>query len=796
MKRVPFAATARPMLAIAAALAATAAPALVDAGPERAVQAEVDQLELQASQLGQRFQGADAGTGAQTAPQRLVTAKLLYRLGDYSQAATLFLDYVQRFQATAGYAEALYYLGDALYRQREFLGARRQLTTLVARGPGPFYQRGLARLIAVALSTGDLAAAEPQVQALARIPVLETEPATLYVSGKYHFFARHLEEALALFRSIAPGSPLYRQARYFIGACLVAQKDYAQARAAFASILADPTLRSAAAELRASGRAPAASRAAVSPVEQQLLDLTHLALGRLLYQQGELVGAAKHYEQVSRELATFDTALYETAWVYIKQQRLDAALRALDLLVLAQPDSSLVPEVSILRGNLLIRLGQWGRASQLFAKLHDRFDPARETMAALLAKHSDLTTFFNALLARDLERGAGALALAAEVPRLVNDWVKELPPVRRGLAVVGDLGDLSATLDQGDRILKRVQSVIDSPQRLRVFAGYAAAREATVELENRLAQLRQRLLRRERDLTYPLLGPAERGQLAQLARERAALDGQISKLPTDPASFGRRARAREARVAELEAELSRIGLTVANVRAQLVAVEKFFADSPSGRDPTIRQGFEREASTIRAAVVALDREADALEMELANAREAAGVGGPQELAERASKERFRTLVEREHQLLSVYRARLPNASQQELATTDTLLARCDAVDTTLRLFNAELESAVEARLTKVRVTLAEEAERLSVQRGELASYRAASDRVIGGVAHDGYREIEHRFRDLVLRSDVGVIDVSWALKEAKTSEASRLVRQQKADLQLLDDEFKEVLIDR
>lgn len=796
MKRVPFAATARLMLAFAAALTGTAAPGLVHAGPERGVQAELDQLELQASQLGQRFQTSDAGTGAQTAAQRLVAAELLYRLGDYGQAATLFLDYIQRFPAAAGYPEALYYLGDALYRQRDFLGARRQLATLVARGPGPFYQRGLARLIAVALSTGDLAAAEPQLQALARLPVHETEPATLYVRGKYHFFARQLDEALSLFRAIAPGAPLYRQARYFIGACLVAQKDYAQATAAFRSILADPTLRSPAATPRTTNRAVASSRLAPNAAEQQLLDLTHLALGRLLYQQGELVRAAEHYEQVSRQLASFDTALYETAWVYIKQQRLDAALRALDLLALAQPDSSLVPEVSILRGNLLIRLGQWSRASKLFANQRGRFAPAREQLATLLANHTDLTTFFNALLARDLERGAGALAVAAEVPPLVNDWVKELPPVRRGLAVVADLGELGATLDQADRIIQRVQSVIDSPQRLRVFAGYAAAREATVALENRLAQLRQRLLRRERELTYSLLSPAERGQLDQLARERAALDGQISKLPTDPASFGRRARARERRVGELEAELSRIGLTVTNLRAQLVAVEKFFADSPSGRDPTIRKGFEREAGDIRAAVAELDREAEALELELANAREAAGVGGPQEVAERASKERFRTLVEREHQLLSVYRARLPNAAQQELATTDTLLARCDAVDTTLRLFNAEIESGVQARLEKVRVALAEEAERLRANRGELATYRAASDQVVGGVAYDGYREIERRFSDLVLRSEVGTIDVSWALKEAKTSEVSRLVRQQKADLQLLDDEFKEVLIDR
>lgn len=787
MTRAPSAATARfVLLAVAATSAASAVPAKARAAPQRDLNAEVNALESEAGQLGQRFRTTDARAEAQTAGQRLVAAEVLYKLGDYTQAAILFLDYVQRFSSTPGDAEALFYLGDSLHRRRDFLGARRYLTKLVERGPGPYYQQGLAGLIALSLSTGELAAAEPYARALANIPAFETLPASLYIGGKYHYFAGHVEQALALFRAVAPGQAPYRQARYFVGVCLVAQKAYAQARAAFASILAESPPRDP------SGRPGAAPGAA----EQQLVDLTHLALGRLLYQQGELVRAADHYEQVSRQAADFDTALYETSWIYIKQGRLDAALRALDLLVLAQPDSALVPEVTILRGNLLIRLGQWGRASELFTALRERFDPAQQKMAGLLAERGDLTVFFNALLARDLDRGAGALAVAAEVPPLVTEWVKELPQVQRGLVVVGDVAEIGQTLDQTHRIMQRISSVIDSPQKIRVFPAYAAAREGALEIENRLAQARQRILRRERDLTYPLLGEAERQQLAALSRERADLDGKIAKLPTDPEAFGKRASGRGLRIAELEAELSRIGVTASSVRAQLVAVEKFFADSASGRDATLRVGFEREAGDIRAALAELEQESEALELELASARDATGVGGPQEVAERGYKERFRTLVEQEHQLLGVYRARLSSASQQELVGNDVLLARCDAVDTTLRLFNAELERGVDVRLTTVRAALAEEAARLAADRGDLAAFNGESEQVVGGVAFDGYREIEARFRDLVLRSDVGVIDVTWALKEAKTNEASRLVRQQKLDLQLLDDEFKEVLIER
>ena len=45
----------------------------------------------------------------------------------------------------------------------------------------------------------------------------------------------------------------------------------------------------------------------------------------------------------------------------------------------------------------------------------------------------------------------------------------------------------------------------------------------------------------------------------------------------------------------------------------------------------------------------------------------------------------------------------------------------------------------------------------------------------------------------MVRADVGIIDVAWALKQQRTEAISRMVREQKRELKLLDDEFKEVL---
>ena len=69
----------------------------------------------------------------------------------------------------------------------------------------------------------------------------------------------------------------------------------------------------------------------------------------------------------------------------------------------------------------------------------------------------------------------------------------------------------------------------------------------------------------------------------------------------------------------------------------------------------------------------------------------------------------------------------------------------------------------------------------------------AAREVAGLVAYENIREVRRRFYDLVVRSEVGVVDVAWARKQEKTDKIGRLVRQQKRDLKVLDDEFRDVL---
>ena len=58
-----------------------------------------------------------------------------------------------------------------------------------------------------------------------------------------------------------------------------------------------------------------------------------------------------------------------------------------------------------------------------------------------------------------------------------------------------------------------------------------------------------------------------------------------------------------------------------------------------------------------------------------------------------------------------------------------------------------------------------------------------------------FKRVRQSFYDLVLKADVGVVDVAFTRKQDKTAQIQKLSAQKDRELKQLDDEFKEVLKD-
>ena len=68
-----------------------------------------------------------------------------------------------------------------------------------------------------------------------------------------------------------------------------------------------------------------------------------------------------------------------------------------------------------------------------------------------------------------------------------------------------------------------------------------------------------------------------------------------------------------------------------------------------------------------------------------------------------------------------------------------------------------------------------------------ASWHEETGSAAGLVAERG------RFYDLVVQSDVGLVDVAWGLKDERTSTVSKLINQQKLELKTVEEDFRALM---
>jgi hypothetical protein len=102
---------------------------------------------------------------------------------------------------------------------------------------------------------------------------------------------------------------------------------------------------------------------------------------------------------------------------------------------------------------------------------------------------------------------------------------------------------------------------------------------------------------------------------------------------------------------------------------------------------------------------------------------------------------------------------------------------------------------VAQKAQKLREQVLLEQQLLEGYRAEAASVTGETRNLVGRIAFDSFRRVRQSFYDLVLKADVGVVDVSFQRKQDKTSSIQKLAAQKDRELKQLDEEFREVLKD-
>ena len=709
--------------------------------------------ESEAQALVSNLPASPNAMSSQTGQRRLVDAQVAYSTGDYDTASLILFDLIGKTQGQDK-ETATFYLGEALYQKGDYGAARGYYQAIKDSSVGgKYYQQSLLRLVEIAIVEGDTTGGEEALTALQSVG--GAGPGVPYARGKWAFSQQKYDDALGLFAQVPSGSDYDMQAEYYVGTTYVAKQDYAKATDTFTHLI---------------------ERRPRTNVDRRVIELAQLALGRVYYERDQPSKAIDNYLLVDRRSDLFPTALYEVSWVYVKSKQYDKALTALELLDRLDPNSTKSPTVRILEGNLRIRKAQllrqaeingtisqeekstpaaeYGKAEKLFADLHDQFAPGYAALNRMVDGTGDPAAFLDQISGRNTRM----FATAAPIPESAAQWLREEPEVARVVHVETDLSEIQNDLAASEAIIARLEGVIATGDTMTLYPALASRRLRIAAIQHDLISIRIKL----------------HDQAGVASPERKALQAQYAALGEPERAYGERTAQTQEQYETIDTGAREVEKTIMSSQAIAVALRKYSVDVDVPAD---------QKTSLTTAIDEATQEARAIEDELADVhrevvlgKDLAGVGD----------EEYRRARDLRHQL----KIALDNEAR---GVNKPLAGRATNLSQTLEAADARIEQLVQQGLQEIRGVLETEKHNVEDYKAMLAEYETEARTAGGEALAASFKDVRAKMEDVVVRTDVGGVDVLWSMKEDSDDDLKRLNLARSRDLKQLRDEFRFVL---
>jgi len=768
------------LLAAACALVAPAGARAQDGRALGEAGTAVDQVQAQLRAIEDNLRVVEAQWTQRPEPsdeealmRRFSDGEIQYLLGDTAGASILFYDVVSdpRFQQSPRLQDALFYLADSLYQMGNLLGARVYLKQLLAM-KSTHHADALSRFLDVAGRTNEFEGIEVYINEVrgqsGRLP-----PEIAYVYGKWLFRRRDLapEERMRrleeTFSAIAdsPEAPYRLQSSYFLGVAYVQQKALDRAVAQFEKLLQLP---------------------ARGGKEVKIKELANLSLGRLYYETGRYDDALDRYQEIPRESDNFPDSLYEIAWAQVKKGEFERAKNATDILLLVAPTSTLAPEAKILQGHLQLKLKKYDEADDTYDQVVNEYSPVYDEINALLTVE-DPVSYFDKLLARNEKN----LDVASLLPQEALKWATTQKEVSDAVRMINDLESGRRGIEEAKDIAARVLKALEE----RGMESFPQLQEGYVRaeaVEAALARSEQALGRAEAALAQDLMSISQKEELARVKAQLDELQKRFASVPTNQAEVAARRKRMQERVDAADKQAFKLGYELQSLNAMLVAIEKWMDDNRNKRKgtPEDEKAFRARIQSELDVVDVLGKELQVVRNDLGQERASAdaSVSG-----EDALRKEHLALLARQHQLVSAVEPGMGPEAQKILQRAHQLRASVSGLQQRVAASKGVLREQLTRRGKQLREKVLGEQQLLAQYQNSVGTVSTDARNLVGRIAFDSFKRVRQQFYDLVLKANVGNVDVAFTRKQDKTSQIQKMSAEKDRELRQLDGEFKEVL---
>jgi tetratricopeptide (TPR) repeat protein len=687
--------------------------------------------------------------GSAEARMRYTEAVYYYLMSEYGKAARAFFTLVESgaLEDKGLLADSEWFLGESLFEMGNFTLAEEAYQNIINQSfEHPLFADAVRRQLEVYGITGKADRFYSLYNSYVVTNRVKPNDLIVYTLAKSFYRQNDYLRAKSLFTDIQPESPLYAKSRYFLGTVRVVEKNLPGAISEFTTVT----------EISADDEK-----------QLEVMELAHLALGRLYFETDQLDASSQHYQRISRGSKYFSEALYEMVWTYIKDESYNEALRAVEIFLLAFPEHQFTAELKLLQGNLHMKLSNYKQALDTYEAVVQEYSPIQIRLDQLALDTVQAERWFEKLTELDDATGydtAGLPAFAVEM--LVNQR-----DFSRTKKTVEELTFQQEEILASEEMIAEIEAALGGE--LEALGSFRRAREQLEQVYGEVLRLQIDMLGvKEQVLLESLQGgaitalrplQARRQQLADAERRVSEISNKASdKLQV----FDEQVRAVQSRAFRSYQEALRLR---GEADALIDMLDNGSSPLWSEHVPRVRSKVEK----LKARVDAQIKSARSLQSDVARRTIMAPV---EQSSGQVDTRRARNLIQKE---LAALQGQFERIEKQVGGSTildewERSWERLSAIGVGAARVAESMDVLEASEIASVRSRLKVESMSVEAARSEVNGLGDEAEVLAVDVTKAGFAALEDVFGSQILRADIGIVDVYWNEKNLISEEIEQL----------------------
>ena len=698
-------------------------------------------LEAQLDSVQREFTQHAQSRRSPSPDDRLSEGIVMQSAGDHQRAAYIFMDIVSHdeWRGRPAYLTAQLQLARSLYENGYYRLSQRHLIDLLKNGSGTERTDAVMLLLQVAQHTGEWTEVNA---ALASVNDFSQSPAYLYIMGRAMFLQDELETARMSLKSLTGDDEWSVKAAYLTGVIEVKDNNLDAALAQFGNVTRSKSV------FRGS---------------DMVRELAELALARIYFEQGRMSEALDQYQKIPETSVNFPAVLYEIGWTRIRQEDYIAAQQSFELLLLSYPNDRHATETRRLLADIKRELGKFDEATASYQTIVNEFEPLMHQMESEAGTIEARKKTMKQQIEQENYRDAAIVPERAKGLVSVGSDVGKLETMIGGLTVSDD------NTVESDRIVAEISAILLDETNIQNLPEFSAFTQSAREIR----------------INSLLLGYEFTNKNQNLPDQMAFLIDDVSGLPRSKQErdvmFAIQQSARDERVARLH----HLKLQSDSLEQKTVILRNWLnsAQTTALADEE-RQHYVDQLEQFERSIKKLKESQVAIEAKIAQTRIANG----------ENQEKFK------HSLQSL--DALEEALNQQWAVAlkgnisddyRAMIMRERNLLTRVRSLNSDINASMQERAVDFKRRLNNEIELLNAEKSRYVVAKSDVGETAGELSARYWQSVYDQIKEMVLYADLGIVDIAWLQKDARSKELSATMEERKKEREVLEQDFRQFL---